>query len=97
LKILFSETTQWFPGAVGLSSNLIVENQYAPVKFLVQIDDRVVGIKMGKMLVFDIRGIEPWIDRVAEQALAGKKSFCSRPARERDEDSSYQLLLWETS
>jgi len=57
LKILFSETTQWFPGAVGRSSNLVVENQHAPVKFLVQIDDCVAGIKMSKMLVFDTRDI----------------------------------------
>ena len=57
MKILFSETTQWFPGAVGRSSNLVVENQHAPVKFLVQIDDCVAGIKMSKMLVFDTRDI----------------------------------------
>ena len=62
-------------GCRGRSSNLVVESLYVPVKSLVQIIDRVVGIKLSKMLVSDTRDIESWIDRVAEQALAENSHF----------------------
>ncbi len=79
----------------GRSSNLAVENRYAPVRFHGHIDDCAVGIKMTKMLVFDSQEVNLGLIELLNRP-SPKKSFCSKPARGRDEDSSYQLL-WERS